>query len=54
MGLAYGQEGLKRDGVVLGNYTTEQPETNRTRLLSEELGKELSKTLSKADLNDAE
>ena len=50
MGLAYGQEGLQRDSVVLGNYTTEQPETNRTRLLSEEL----NKTLSKDDLNDAE
>ena len=54
MGLAYGQEGLQRDGVVLGNYTTEQPETNRTRLLSEEPSKELSKTFSKADRNDAE
>ena len=44
------QGGLQKDSVVLGNYTTERPETNRTRLLSEEL----SKTLSKADLNDAE
>ena len=52
MGLAYSQEGLQRDGVVLGNYTTE--ETNRMRLLSEELSKDLSKTLSKANLNDAE
>ena len=32
---------------------TEQPETNRARLLSEKLSKELSKTLSKADRNDA-
>ena len=51
--LAYNQGGLQRDSVVLGNYNTEQPETNRTRLLSEELSKELSKTLSKADLSDA-
>ena len=42
--------GLQGNSVVLGNYTTEQPETNCTRLLS----KELSKTLSKADRNDAE
>ena len=52
--LAYSQGGLQGNGVVLGNYTTEQPEMNRTRLLSEELSKELSKTISKANRNDAE
>ena len=52
--LAYSQGGLQGNSVVLGNYTTEQPETNRTRLLSEELSKELSKTISKANRNDAE
>ena len=64
--LAYSQGGLQGNSVVLGNYTTEQLEANRTmeawgclvRLLSEELSeelsKELSKTLSKANLSDAE
>ena len=46
------QGGLQGDSIILGNYTTEQLETNRTRLLSEELSKELSKTISKANRND--